>query len=235
MVCIDDRTDDFDLFLCKKTSSMRIIFLILILLHGLIHLLGFAKAFNLAGVSQLNQNIPKTTGILWLLTAILMLATALLFFLKQEWWCMSAAVAILLSQYLIFSSWQDAGFGTVANIILLFAIITGYGIRHFNNQYKNEVNAGLKRTSVLADSLLTETDMQSLPEPVKKYLHYTGAVGKPKVKNFKVEFAGQIRKNEQSEWMPFSSEQYNFLDASTRLFFMNATMKPYYWTFLKIA
>src|SRR5690606_8752857 len=59
----------------------------------------------------------------------------------------------------------------------------------------------------------------------KKYLRYTGAVGKSKVKNFKVEFSGEIRKNEQSEWMPFTSVQYNFLDAASRRFFMKATMK----------
>jgi hypothetical protein len=45
------------------------------------------------------------------------------------------------------------------------------------------------------------------------------------VKNFKIEFTGQIRKDEQSEWMPFTSEQYNFLNTSTRLFFLKATMK----------
>ena len=64
-----------------------------------------------------------------------------------------------------------------------------------------------------------------MPEPVKKYLHYSGAVGEPKVKYFTVEFSGQIRKNEQSDWMPFTSEQYNFMNVSARLFFMKAAMK----------
>ncbi|HRI60082.1 MAG TPA: hypothetical protein PK228_10175 [Saprospiraceae bacterium] len=204
---------------------MKILFTLLIVFHGLIHLLGFAKAFNLGAVNQLSQNIPKTTGILWLAAAILFIATAILYFLKQEWWWLPGAVAVVLSQYLIFTSWHDAKFGTLANVLILLVTILGYGTWHFSNTYKNEVIAGLKQTAAMTDSLLTEADLQSLPEPVKKYLRYTGAVGKPKVKNFKVEFAGQIRKDEQSEWMPFTSEQYNFMGASTRLFFMKATMK----------
>jgi len=64
-----------------------------------------------------------------------------------------------------------------------------------------------------------------LPEPVKKYLRYTGSIGKPKVNNFKIEFTGKIRKDEQSEWMPFTCEQYNFMETPTRLFFMKAAMK----------
>jgi hypothetical protein len=68
-------------------------------------------------------------------------------------------------------------------------------------------------------------DIEHLPEPVKKYIRYTGSIDKPKVNNFKIEFTGKIRKNERSEWMPFTSEQYNFMEIPIRLFFMKAVMK----------
>lgn len=45
------------------------------------------------------------------------------------------------------------------------------------------------------------------------------------MKSFRIEFTGQIRKDEESEWMPFTSEQYNFIAVPTRLFFMKASMK----------
>jgi len=45
------------------------------------------------------------------------------------------------------------------------------------------------------------------------------------VNNFKIEFTGKIRKDEKSEWMPFTCEQYNFMETPTRLFFMKAAMK----------
>lgn len=77
----------------------------------------------------------------------------------------------------------------------------------------------------MSDEPLTETDIAHLPEPVKRYIRYSGALGKAKVYNFKITFSGKIRKDEQSEWMPFTSEQYNFMNIPTRLFFMKATMK----------
>lgn len=204
---------------------MKTIFIILVALHGAIHLLGFTKAFNLAAVNQLTLPISKTAGVLWLLATILLLATAVLFFLDKSTWWIAALVAILLSQYLIFGSWQDAKFGTIANVIILLVAVVGYGTWHFSNAYTNEVKAGIALTAGMSEALLTEADLQPLPEPVQKYLRYSGAVNQPKVNNFKVVFTGKIRKNEQSEWMPFTSVQYNFMDATTRLFFMKATMK----------
>lgn len=204
---------------------MKLFIVFLIAVHGLIHLLGFVKAFHFAEVSQLTQSISKPSGLLWLLTALLFIATAVLYFLDKEVWWITSGVALILSQILIFTSWQGAKYGTAANVIILIVTIVGYGTYSFSNQYKKEVTAGLDRAVRTSDVLLTEADVQHLPEPVRKYLLYTGAMNKPKVRNFKVEFTGQIRKNAQSEWMPFTSIQYNFMDTSTRLFFMKATMK----------
>jgi ssRNA-specific RNase YbeY (16S rRNA maturation enzyme) len=59
---------------------MKASLLILIVLHGLIHLLGFAKAFNLAAVNQLTQSVSKIHGMIWLASAILFFVTAVIFF-----------------------------------------------------------------------------------------------------------------------------------------------------------
>lgn len=204
---------------------MKTIIIILLVIHGLIHLLGFTKAFNLAAVEQLTLPITKTSGVLWLLATLLFLAAALLFFPDKSFWWMPAVLAVGLSQYLIFGSWQDAKFGTIANVIILLAGIVAYGTWHFSGQYEKDAREGIAQTATMPESLLTEADIQALPEPAQKYMRYSGVLNQPKVKNFKVVFEGKIRKNEQSEWMPFTSEQYNFMDASTRLFFMKATMK----------
>ena len=43
---------------------MRIVFLTLMVIHGLIHLLGFVKGFGLAPVSQLSAPISRPVGAL---------------------------------------------------------------------------------------------------------------------------------------------------------------------------
>ncbi len=50
--------------------------------HGLIHLLGFIKAFRISPINQLTREISKPLGIAWLATALLMMAASAVFFLK---------------------------------------------------------------------------------------------------------------------------------------------------------
>lgn len=206
-------------------TILKITFSVFVALHGLIHLMGFAKGFKIAELEQLTLPISKPQGLLWLAATIFFLAAIPIFLLKKDWWWMVALVAVAISQLVIISSWQDAKFGTIANIIVLVAIVLGYGRWSFGSWYKNEVEIGLTQTANMSESVLTETDIAPLPEAVKKYIRYSGAVGKQKVSNFKVKFNGKIRKNEESEWMPFTSEQYNFQESATRLFFMDAVMK----------
>ena len=204
---------------------MRYIFSVVILLHGAIHLMGFAKAFNFAPIENIHAVISKTAGLGWLLACLLFFAAGTAYLVKADGWYWIALSAVLLSTFLILFVWQDAKFGTIANMILLAGVIMGFGNSVFYHSYQKEVGTLLNQESARQATLLTESDLIDLPDLVKKYIRYTGSVGKPKVYNFKIEFTGKIRKNEQSGWMPFTSEQYNFMDASTRLFFMKAVMK----------
>jgi hypothetical protein len=71
-------------------------------------------------------------------------------------------------------------------------------------------------------SLIGESDFEHLPPIVKKYLVYTGTVGKEKILNVRVKFDGRIRSKVEDSWMRFTSEQYNFFDSPTRLFYIKA-------------
>ncbi len=191
----------------------------MIALHGLIHLAGFLNVFNFPAIVRLNQPISG------LAVAVVFVLTALFLQLRKDFWWVFAIAGVLLSQYLVFTNWQTAKAGTVVNIVILLVAIATIASSRFTNRYRREVKTGLAGVLPVPGSILTEADLQHLPEPVKRYIRLSGAVGKPKVKSFKTEFNGQIRKNEQSPWMPFRSEQYNFMEASVRMFFMKATMK----------
>ncbi|HLP95209.1 MAG TPA: DUF6544 family protein [Saprospiraceae bacterium] len=204
---------------------MRYLFIFLILAHGLIHLLGFVKAFKLAEISQLTQPISRNSGLLWLLATCLLITTALLFSMASNVWWIPATAGIILSQILIFNTWHDAKFGTIANVLILLGVVFGAGSWYFSRMYRQDVQTGLTLANQRSPDLFTEADLAPLPEPVQRYLRYSGVLGQPKISHFKVCFSGQLRKNEQSEWMPFQSEQFNFMEPATRLFFMKAEMK----------
>ena len=105
---------------------LKCIFISIMLIHGLIHLMGFTKAFNYAEINQLSQPISKNTGLIWLLAAALFVVATALFLAKKDSWWMVATVAVVVSQLLIINNWQDAKFGSIANVFILVFVIVGF-------------------------------------------------------------------------------------------------------------
>ena len=195
----------------------------ILLIHGLIHFMGFAKAYNYGNITQLTKYISKPLGVLWLITAFLFIVAVLLFLLKKESWPYIAIIAAVISQILIITVWKDAKFGTILNIIILFVAIASYATYHFEMKFKADVNRHLAKTNFPNNDLLSEADIATLPNPVQKYIRYTGAINKPKVKNMRIVFDGEMR-DKGKDFFKFNSVQYNFFDDPTRLFFMKAKM-----------
>jgi hypothetical protein len=202
---------------------LKYIFTFVILIHGLIHCMGFAKAFGYGNITQLSKAISKPSGLFWLLTALLFTAAVVLFLMKKESWPMIAVIAVIISQVLIITVWKDAKFGTILNIIILFVAVASWATYHFEMGFKTDVKRHITQTNFSNNDLLTEADIALLPIPIQKYIRYAGAVNKPKVKNMKIVFDGEMR-DKGKDFFKFTSTQYNFFDDPTRLFFMKAKM-----------
>jgi len=56
--------------------------------------------------------------------------------------------------------------------------------------------------------IVTEEMLQKLPDPVKRYLVYTGVVGKPVVQTVRLKQVGKIRKDAKQPWMNFEAKEY---------------------------
>lgn len=102
---------------------MRIALIFLIGIHCIIHLLGFFKALGISEFKAISQPISITLGILWLFTFFLFLITVFLLLAHSNFWWLIGFIAIIISQALILNYWSDAKFGTVANGIILLAVI----------------------------------------------------------------------------------------------------------------
>lgn len=204
---------------------MNYFIILLISIHGLIHLMGFIKAFGYAEITQLTRDISRSSGAAWLITTLMLLTAAVFYLFKKDYWWVIALAGVILSQILIILYWSDARFGTIANVIILLIAIPFWAKGRFENHYKKDVTDALVSTGKITDTILTQEFITHLPKPVQRYIIYSGAINKPIISNFKINFEGQIRKDEKSDWMPFTSEQYNFINPPARLFFMKATMK----------
>jgi hypothetical protein len=205
---------------------MRLALTVVLVLHGLIHLMGFAKAFGYAQLEALKLPISKPMGVVWLVAALLVLAAAALIW--SRWFWLVGALALVASQWVIVSSWSDAKFGTVANVIFLVAVVYGFastGPTSFRAQYDRDVGdllAGVPENP----PLVTEADLAGLPDPVARYLRFTGSVGQPRVVNFRATWKGRIRGGPDEPWMSMNVDQVSTTVAQpARLFLIDATMK----------
>ncbi len=202
---------------------MRWLFLALIAVHGLIHFIGVAKGFGWAEVPQLTQPISKDGGVVWLAAALAVLAAAVLFLGAPRVWWVAGVGAVLLSQLAISTSWADARFGTIANVLILMGVVYGFaseGPLGFRATYRREVEGRL--AAPVVEPTMTETDLALLPGPVQRYLRVAGVVGQPRVHHFRARWRGRIRAGPADPWMPFTAEQYNFMDEPSRFFLMDA-------------
>jgi len=105
---------------------LRIIFAVLLIIHGLIHFMGFFKAYGIAEIEALKLPISQILGLVWAGVAVLFLFTAVGYLIGLDWWWVPAAIGVMTSQVLVIMYWQDAKFGSIANAIILIACLIGY-------------------------------------------------------------------------------------------------------------
>ncbi len=75
------------------------------------------------------------------------------------------------------------------------------------------------------NDILTEKDIAHLPEPVQKYLRYTGSVGKPKVMNARLQFDTLMFSKPRFAPMLLKVDQFSFFGDPARFFFMKGKMR----------
>jgi hypothetical protein len=202
---------------------MRIAFLIIVFLHGLIHLFGFVKGFGFKEVKELTLPISKSMGLFWLTATVLFVIYVILHFTNNRYAWLVGLIAVVISQILVVIFWKDAKFGTIPNLIVLVASVVSLGSYLLKCEFANQVKNDFASNNTFSTEILTENDIDNLPKVVKKYLHYTKSVGQPKVKNFRAEFVGGIRGKPDDEYMSLQSVQYNFYQNPSRYFYLTAS------------
>lgn len=188
---------------------IKITTIILIAIHGIIHLFGFLKAFRLFEFDEISLPISRISGLFWLVTFVLFLITTILYFVRINYWWTVGLIATLISQILIIKFWSDSKYGTIANLIVLIAILFGYLNSNFKNIIKKERNEMFNASVKLPAKNHKTKEINSLPVIIQKWLHDSGIIGKPTISNVYLTQDLQLKfKPEQEEWNYGTSEQY---------------------------
>jgi hypothetical protein len=83
-----------------------------------------------------------------------------------------------------------------------------HGRRTFNQIVRRDVGALLVQSRADRETLVTEMMLEGLPEPVKRYLRYTGVVGKPLVRTVHLKQRGKMLPNAGAAWIPLAAEEF---------------------------
>ncbi|RIH64330.1 hypothetical protein D1164_14645 [Mariniphaga sediminis] len=192
---------------------MKYIFIVIVLIHGLIHILGFLKGFELKEVKELTLPISRQMGVLWLTSALLFLTYCVLFLTNSKYSWFIGLVAVAISQILIIMFWKDAKFGTIPNMLILVVSIVSLSYYNFQNLVQRETNHLLSQNVSTKDKILNESDIKELPEPVKNWIRNSGAIGKPFISIGKVTQKAEMKmKAEQENWLTATAIQYTTID-----------------------
>lgn len=186
---------------------MKYIFLFMLCIHGLIHLMGFAKAYGFANIDGISSTLSKLVGLLWLLVTLLFLIAAVGFLINKPYWLLVAVVAIVISQVLIILIWKDARWGTIANVVILMVIILSYVKIQFHTMANAEIDILLKGIKEKKEAV-HKSQLEDLPKAVQQWLQKSGAMEKESATCARIKQVGRMRTSPDGKWMNFTAEQY---------------------------
>ncbi|HTH57588.1 MAG TPA: DUF6544 family protein [Cyclobacteriaceae bacterium] len=192
-------------------------FLILLLaVHGLLHMVGFASSVGLITPHQrwltvMTQGQLAVAGLCWLITGVLFILSATLFYLKWDFYWAILLPAFVFSQVLVVMYWPLDKYGTVVNMIVLVVIVVSTGAYSFDRKASREVKA-LKRDARHPHGIISEQRMGDLPPVVKRWMVKSGVVGTKEPVFVHVVQKGFLRTGKEAPWAPFQAQQYFSLD-----------------------
>jgi len=117
---------------------IRIIVAILLIVHGLVHLLGFVVPWRLATVEGLAYKTTllsgrldvgeagiRVVGLLWLLAAVGFVVAGVTVFALHPWWRAVTLSVTLVSLVLCVLGWPDTRPGVLINLVILGYLLFG--------------------------------------------------------------------------------------------------------------
>lgn len=206
---------------------MRTAFLLLVFLHGLIHVLGFVKGFGLRDVKELTVPISKPLGLIWLVASVLIWLFGVLYYVNAKYAWIFGLVAVVVSQLLVIAFWRDAKFATIPNVILLAVSVVLFAHYRFQRKVDGETKAIISQSAISTDAVISESDLNDLPLPVQKWLRRSGALGKPYMNIGKVTQVAEMQmKPDQENWLPATAIQYTSIDHPAFIWMVDVKMNP---------
>jgi hypothetical protein len=114
-------------------------------------------------------------------------------------------------------------------VIVIIVIVSAIAIGNitFRGRVKREVTEMFERTKVTKSEVVTHADIERLPEPVQRWLRYSGVIGKKRVATVRLKQKGFFRQQEDGDWMPFEAEEYYTTESPAFIWYATIKAPPF--------
>ncbi len=131
-----------------------------------------------------------------------------------------------LQKYVIYYLWFMRFSEKYINKIFFVGILflSAFRCSSVEDAYLRKVQKEFSSQAVKSSGILKESDIAHMPPPVRKYIAYTGILGKEKIQNARIEFDERMYRKAGTEPLVSSSEQFNFYGRPARIFYMKSRM-----------
>ena len=143
------------------------------------------------------------------MTFIFFIITVFFNLIHSDYWWLIGFLAVIASQVLIFNYWSDAKFGTIANLIILLALILSYSSFNFKSKIVKEREKLFESSQSVSEKVITKETISELPSIIQKWLINNGTISKKPIYNVYLTQELQLKlKPEQTTWNYGMAEQY---------------------------
>jgi hypothetical protein len=146
----------------------------IVIIHGLIHLMGFVAYWPLSEIAELPYKTTLLGGrweigqagmrlfsVLWLVAALGLVGASIGAITGQDWWLTLMGTAVILSLIICLLDWNNAWRGAVLDLVILVPLLLVWGL-----QIQPESFADYPQSS---QPMMTVPLPIDLPDPVARY------------------------------------------------------------------
>lgn len=115
--------------------------------------------------------------------------------------------------------------GGLTGSVLVVAAAIGVGRFTLQRRVNSEIDEVLGSGTVARRDPVSEEDLEMLPEPVQRWLRWSGAVGRPIPSTVRLKQKGELRVGNLG-WFPFTAEEYYCTDSPAFVWTAHTRMAP---------
>lgn len=117
----------------------------------------------------------------------------------------------------------------LAVMLVSFFIAETISENNLRKKVAEETNEMFNKVKDVRPQIVTEADVKSLPEPVRRWLRYSEVIGKEKVVSVRLKQKGFFRMKEDKDWMPFDAEEYYTVNEPAFIWHVKMKMAPFFY------